>query len=114
MITRLPTASVMTANAAATPAGVAPIAFQHLDTGTLLAFGQRAQPRPALGHRPVVVTVDQVGGLEGGHLDGHTRFTSLPGTTISLTRSLPSRCTFTLGAARHSSLSSSGLASEAA
>ena len=40
-----------------------------------------------------------------------TRFTSLPGTTISLTISRPSMCVSTLGAARHSALSSSAVAS---
>ena len=45
------------------------LALEQLDPlGTALGLGQGAQPRPALGDPAVVVAVDQIRGLERGHL----------------------------------------------
>ena len=45
------------------------LAVEHFDAGRVaLLLGQRLQPRAALGDGAVVVAVDQVGGLQLGHL----------------------------------------------
>src|SRR4051812_19897579 len=101
------------------------VALQHLRAA--VGLGELVQPRAPLPDCAVVVAVDQIGGLELGHAADSrrqrgaaraplspqrtTRLTSFPGTTISLTSSLPSRCAITFGAPRQRSLSWSGVAS---
>ena len=65
-----PIASVIVASACATRRRSPRLALEQLDAAgaTALRLGERAQPRPALGDRPVVVAVNQVGGLQRCHL----------------------------------------------
>ena len=65
---RRPIANVIALRPSATASGVPVVALEDLDAARPgLALRHRAQPAAALGDPPVVVAVDQVGGLEGGH-----------------------------------------------
>ena len=67
------------------------VGLDQLDpVGAARGLGHRPQIGAPLGYAPVVVAVDQVCGLERRHTSYQrtTTFTSLPGTTISLTTSL--------------------------
>ena len=65
---RRPIANVIALSARPTVSGVDGVALEDLDaTAARLGLRERAQPRAALGDPAVVVAVDEVGGLEGGH-----------------------------------------------
>ena len=68
MTNRRPMAKVIAPSEAATAAGVAASPSKHsTPAAAALALGDGPQPRAPLAHAPVVVAVQEVGGLEGGH-----------------------------------------------
>ena len=71
---RRPMAKVIALSASATASGRRVVALEDLEAAAArLRLGHRAQARAALADAAVIVAVDQVGGLEGGHGDESRR-----------------------------------------
>ena len=89
---RRPIANVIALSAAAPGLGRGLVALEHLGAARPgLLLGQRPQLRAALGEPAVVVAVDQVGGLPGGHGSGEAR-RSVGGWQLPRRDAQPHRC----------------------